>query len=357
MNIQIIAEAGSNHNGNLDLAYKLIDSAYTAKADIVKFQIINPKSLYVPYYWKDGEKIENIVFNRRKGETFTYDEWRLINNYANNKGIKFTASVFDKEGVDFLTSLNAPLIKLASSDLNNIELINYISKKDIPLIMSTGMSTLEEIEKSVNVFCEKGNIENLTVMHCVSIYPCPLQETRLSQLDVLSKHLQTHIGYSDHTQTSIAACIAASKGVTYIEKHFTTDKKLDGFDHKYAANQIELKEYINDIRNVENSILNTSYISDGEKTTKLRARRGLYLNKKLNKGDIIKSEDLVALRPTNKLEPKDKEDLIGLKVGQDINEFEPLILKDNIILKDLDNSWEKANSYWKNEMKEKKMLK
>ena len=357
MGVKIIAEAGSNHNGNIDLAYMLVDEACKARADYVKFQIINPDSLYVPYYWDGINKVENIVHKRRSQEALTYDEWRKVQKFARDKGIEFTASVFDKTGVDFLVEIKVPFIKLASSDLNNVELIEYIASKDVPLIISTGMSSLEEIKKSVNVYIDNGRKELIHVLHCVSIYPCKLEETSLNRIVELQSILHCPIGFSDHTLNSKSACVATSMGVSFIEKHFTIDKNLDGFDHKYASSPSELKEYIEDIRAIEKSIMNKIYSQSArEEVTKVRARRGLYLNKPLKKGDIITVEDLIALRPSNKFSPLDKEIMVGLELGEDVKEFQSMTITDNKVYADSDPTWKNANSYWIDEMKNKRML-
>lgn len=150
----IIAEAGTNHNGNIELAYKLVDIAKESGADYVKFQLINPDNLYVPYYWDGDKKVENIVYKRRQSESLSFDDWVKVYKYSKNRGIVFTASVFDEEGVDFLIELGVPFIKLASSDLNNKNLIQYIAKKNISLMISTGMASLEEIKYSVDAYTE-----------------------------------------------------------------------------------------------------------------------------------------------------------------------------------------------------------
>lgn len=356
MSLKIIAEAGSNHNGKIDLAYQLVDIAKNANADYVKFQLINPKTLYVPYYWDGEEKVNNMVFQRRNKECLSYDEWRLVYKYSEEKGIKFTASVFDIESVDFLVELGVPFIKLASSDLNNKALISYIAKKGVPLIISTGMANIDEIKASVETYTTYGDIENLTVLHCVSVYPCALENTLLHKINLFKKELNCNIGFSDHTLNSKAAIAATVLGVKFVEKHYTLDKSMDGFDHLYASDPEEFKEYVKDLRLIEQSLNSSVSASTGEEVTKVRARRGVYLNKPLKKGDVISENDLVALRPTNELNPFELDKLIGIKLAEDIREYEPMKLKDSLLFPDENSSWKSANNYWKNEMKEKKML-
>jgi len=352
---KIIAEAGSNHNGKVELALKLVDVAVDAKADIVKFQMINPDSLYVPYYWRRGEKIPNPVHARRKSEVLSFDEWKRVANYAVEREILFTASAFDKEGVDFLISLNAPFIKISSSDLNNHGLLNYLASKKVPAIVSTGMGSEVEINAMIDIFKSNYSLEHLTVMHCVSIYPCPLSQTRIGQIDKLKESFNVSVGFSDHTQESIAACIAITKGVDYIEKHYTIDKTLDGFDHKYASSPEEFKKYVSDVREVETAMNIESDNSKGENVTRVRARRGLYLSKPIKKGTPIQDKDVVALRPTNQLDPTQKKAVVAAKAGEDLREFEPLKLIGNLLYKDENANWEEAANYWEKEMQEKNM--
>jgi sialic acid synthase SpsE len=355
--VKIIAEAGTNHNGNINLAYKLVDVAKNSGADFVKFQIINPESLYVPFYWENKKKIKSIVFERRKEESLTNDEWQKICKYCKKKGIAFTASVFDTAGVDFLKQLKVPFIKLASSDLNNKSLIQYVAKQKIPLIISSGMASLSEVKKSIEAFCEFNSKSQIKVLHCVSVYPCELQNTSLHKIKMFQNELDCEIGFSDHTLNSKAACIATSLGVSFIEKHFTLNKEMDGFDHKYASSPEEFDEYIKNIRSMEKSLNENLNTSSAELVTKVRARRGVYLNKALKKGDVITLEDLVSLRPSNKINPFEMDKLIGLHLGEDIKEFEPIELIDEKIFSDLNSVWKTANEYWKQEMKEKKMIK
>ena len=357
MKTKIIAEAGSNHNGNLTLAYNLVETAFNADADYVKFQIINPDSLYVPYYWHKGKKVENIVYKRRLSETLTFDEWRKVKDYADNIGIEFTASIFDIKGVDFLIELGVPFIKIASSDLNNIELIKYISNKDIQLIISTGMASLDEIKQTIDVFLENGKKSNLIILHCISVYPCELKNTNLNMIDVLKSNFNFPIGFSDHTLNSKAACVAVSKGVKFVEKHFTIDKSLDGFDHMYASGPAEFKEYISDIRSIEKSLIgDANKLSSDENVTKVRARRGLYLKTSIKKDDIITENNLIELRPANSLNPSDKFKIVGMTAAEDINEFESIKIINSKLFKDSSSSWMEANNYWIKEMKDKNML-
>jgi sialic acid synthase SpsE len=357
MSVKIIAEAGSNHNGNIELAFKLVDIALESGADYVKFQIIDTENLYVPYYWDGESKIENKVFERRLKEELSFDEWRKVYSYAKNVGIPFTASVFSEQGVDFLCELGVPFIKLASSDLNNLSLINYIGKKNIPLILSTGMSSTEEVQMAYQAFLKYGNVNNLTILHCVSVYPCSLENTNLYKINILKECFDCNIGFSDHTLSSHAACASIALGVNIIEKHFTIDKSLDGFDHLYASDPKEFKSYIKDIRAIEKSIIN-GFSNSGlsaDSITKIRARRGLYFKRFMNKGETIKLEDIVFLRPTTTLSPPDIDIVIGKIIGEDVRPFEPFILENNKVIPDYSHAWKNANSYWLDEMKEKKM--
>jgi hypothetical protein len=176
-------------------------------------------------------------------------------------------------------------------------------------------------------------------------------------IDELKENFDCEIGFSDHTMNSKAACTAIAKGIKFIEKHFTIDQSMDGFDHKYASNPKEFKTYVSDVRAIEMSLVkNVAEIVSGEDVTKVRARRGLYLKKSIKKGETIIEDNLIALRPSNNFNPYDKHKLIGVIAGEDINEFESISLNNSTAFRDSKLSWKEADKYWVNEMKEKKML-
>ncbi|MFO7971604.1 MAG: N-acetylneuraminate synthase family protein [Desulfobacterales bacterium] len=350
--VHIIAEAGSNHNGNPDLAKKLISSAVYANADSVKFQIINPESLYLPSYFKNGKQIPSKVFQQRKKEQFSDYIWRSLADYAKELGIIFSASVFDKQGLDLLLSLNPEYLKIASTDLNNVPFLRKIAKIKKPVLLSTGMALLSEIERAVTVFEKESALKSLTLMHCISLYPCPLSEANLNMIDKLQYAFGLPVGFSDHTQGSDAASIAISKGASVIEKHFTMDKTLPGFDHLHALKPDELKAFVTTLRNVETACRHSAApVSPGENITKKRARRGLYAARDIDPGHVLTPEDILIVRPSAELGPEEYDDLIGRKVCSKIHKNESFGKK-FVIGSGKDHS-DQAEAYWSDEMKKK----
>lgn len=313
--IHVIAEAGSNHGGKLATALALVSLASKAGADSVKFQFINPEGLYLPSEPSPTGPIVSRVFAQRAMERMPDASWREIWCFAQSLGIAISSSVFDEAGIALLTSLDAPYIKVASTDLNNSELIKKVIATGKPVILSTGLSTLGEIEQAVRLFDDHHALQQLVVMHCVSVYPCALRDTNLRMVGTLKQAFGVAVGFSDHTEGSLAACMAVSLGASWIEKHFTIDKSLPGFDHRYASNPEELESYVAAIRDAEQA-LQPKIVKVGaeERVTAIRARRGLYAKRDLKPGHVIREDDILCVRPSGPLSPSD----IPLLVGQTI---------------------------------------
>ncbi|MDN5291012.1 MAG: hypothetical protein PWQ06_1251 [Anaerophaga sp.] len=328
--IHIIAEAGSNHNGSMERAYQLVDIASNAGADSIKFQIINTWGLYLPGKYEYGHyNIDDIIAFRKKTE-FSSEDIEKLSNYSNKKGIQFSASIFDNESLDILNKTNPPYIKIASGDLNNLRLIRTVlqkSKKDTRIILSTGMSTLQDIEKTVKEIDKSGNINRLVLLHCVSVYPAKTEETNLSFISTLKSNFGTEVGFSDHTQNSNAALIALGLGATWFEKHFTFNKRASGLDHKYASNSAQLKKYVTDLRQGESAMIsNDTKISESEYFTRKRARRSLYASRDIKIGEIISDEDILCVRPEGPMQADEIDLLIGKRALRDIKQYEPFTL-------------------------------
>ena len=329
--IHIIAEAGSNHNGSMKRAYQLVDIASYAGADSIKFQIINTWGLYLPGKYEYGHyNIDDIIAFRKKTE-FSSEDIEKLADYSNKKGIQFSASIFDNKSLDILNKTNPPYIKIASGDLNNLRLIRTVlqkSKKETQIILSTGMSTLQDIEKTVKEIDKSGNINRLVLLHCVSIYPAETEETNLSFISTLKSNFGTEVGFSDHTQNSNAALIALGLGATWFEKHFTFNKRASGLDHKYAANRVQLKNYVSDLRKGEAAMISndTKKISEKERFTRKRARRSLYASRNIRKGEIIYDKDILCVRPEGPMQADEIDLLIGKRALRDIKQYEPFKL-------------------------------
>jgi N,N'-diacetyllegionaminate synthase len=325
MSTHIIAEAGSNYNGSQELALELCQVAFAAGADSVKFQIIYPEGLYRSGDYSYGHyDIKNVLKIRQNG-VLSDDEWLSIHQHAIKIGIDFSASVFDKKGLELLLSMNPPYIKIASCDLNNLRLLREVAAYNKTMVVSTGMSTLEEIENTVNELGKVGiNGDKLVLLHCVSSYPTDLCDTNITFLQTL-KRFGTAVGFSDHTLGTEAACVAVASGATWIEKHFTVDTTLEGLDHKYAMEPAPFSEYIKAIRSTENSLKQKKQkITEAEAYTKQRARRGLYAARDLPCGQILTSEDILVVRPENSISACQIDLIIGSSLTKELKVNEPL---------------------------------
>lgn len=324
----IIAEAGVNHNGQIEHAYRLIDIAAKSGADSVKFQIINPYGLYLPGDYAYGHYDIKEVIKNRFSTVLSDDQYLALNEYASSKHILFSSSVFDPQGLDLLDSMNPPYIKIASSDLTNIRFLRQVAEKGKKMILSTGMASLQEIETSLNVL-HKSNFTNIVLLHCVSIYPCPLEKSNVAFITTLREAFGYEVGYSDHTRSAHAAVAAYCLGARWFEKHFTFDNELPGFDHKHAQNEEEFTEYIKTIRAFETSINPSDQkLTEAEKYTSERARRSLYAAKTLRPGDIIKDEDVLCVRPSGILNANDIDLIVGQRVARSIDQYSPFSLDD-----------------------------
>lgn len=324
--IHIIAEAGTNNNGNLLKAKKLAGIAKRAGADSVKFQMINTWGLYLPGQYEYGKYDINEVIKIRQEGQMSDAEYQELNQYCNKIGIDYTASVFDKEGLDLLVSFNPPYIKIASSDLNNISFLRQVAEYGKKMIISTGMSSLNDIHNTMNALA-KVNFTDIVLLHCVSVYPASLSEANLPFISKLKKEFGFPVGFSDHTGNSIAASLALTFGATWFEKHFTEDKTQKGLDHAYAMEETELKAYVNDIEMAIEAINGrTVKISDAELNTRKRARRSLYAAKNLPKGHVITDADVLVVRPQNVMHAHEYDVLIGAKLNCNVQKHQPFNL-------------------------------
>lgn len=324
--VHVIAEAGTNHGGQRATAENLVGIAQEAGADSVKFQIIFPEGLYLPRFYRDGAYEENEVFHLRAAAMLSATDYHVLAALARKKGIPLSASVFDERSLDLLCALNPPYIKIASCDLNNDRLLKQAAERKIKMIVSTGMATLGEVEQAVKTILATGN-NDLVLMHCVSIYPCPLERMNLRFLETLRTAFGFPIGLSDHTESSLAAAIAVSMGVTWIEKHFTYDRRAKGFDHAYAMEPAGLAAYLRDVRAAETACRRPDEkLQSEECTVKKRARRSIYAARTLEPHESITEKDLLIVRPEGPLTPGDLPSVLGKTPRRCIQAFEPITL-------------------------------
>jgi N-acetylneuraminate synthase len=333
----IIAEAGVNHNGNLDNAKKLILAAANAGADYVKFQTFKADKLVS----KEAKKAEYQKVNLKEEGDTQYEmlkklemseDWHYeLIKYANECGIKFLSTGFDEESIDFLDFLNIDLFKVPSGEITNKPYLEHIAKKGKPIILSTGMSTLEEVRDAISVLKDNGiPNNNLTVLHCNTEYPTPMSDVNLKAMNFLKEEFKVNIGYSDHTLGIEVPIAAVSLGARVIEKHFTLDKNMQGPDHKASLEPNELKSMINAIRNIEIAISGSGKkeVTESEMKNILIARKSIHLKKSLIAGDYINADNLVMKRPGTGISPMEIGLVIGKKVTRNLAEDHMLNYKD-----------------------------
>jgi N,N'-diacetyllegionaminate synthase len=333
----IIAEAGVNHNGDYDNAKKLIQAASNAGADYVKFQTFKADKLVS----KDAKKADYQIANTKQGGDTQYEMLKKLEipeawhyyliKYANECGIKFLSTGFDEQSIDFLDSLNIDIFKVPSGEITNKPYLEHIAKKRKPIIISTGMSTIEEIGEAINILNEnKISKEDITILHCNTEYPTPMKDVNLLAMNSIKKQFSIKVGYSDHTMGIEVPIAAVALGARVIEKHFTLDKQMEGPDHKASLDPDELKEMVKAIRNIELALSGDGIKKPSESESKniTVARKSIYLNKDLSRGHLITEEDLIALRPGDGISPMEWNNVINRKLITDKNKFEKLLLSD-----------------------------
>lgn len=297
----IIAEAGVNHNGDVKIAKKLCDAAKEAGADAIKFQtwitedIITKNVAQAGYQSKNTKCIES-QFEMLKRLELSHKQFSHIKEYCDRIGIMFLSTADEKASLDFLVSLNISYLKVGSGDIGNIPFLRYIGSKKIPVILSTGMSNLGMIERSLNAL-RQGGAKDITLLHCTTNYPCPYNEVNLNAMDALKSAFRLPTGYSDHTVGIEVALAAVARGATVIEKHFTLDKLLPGPDHLASTEPQEFALMVKAIRNIETSLGNGIKTPCGSEIeiSKVVIKK-VVANRFIPKGKIIGEDDVCVKR-------------------------------------------------------------
>ena len=325
--VVIIAEAGVNHNGDLDKALALVNAAAEAGADYVKFQtfkaekIVSPQAKKAEYQKKSMQGEENTQFGMLQKLEMD-DHWYpvLIEKCA-EKGIKFLSTGFDEDSIEFLDSLNIPFFKIPSGELTNKPYLKAIASKGKNIILSTGMSYLTEIENALNILEGEGIVrENIVVLHCNTEYPTPFEDVNLLAMNHIRDNLRVNVGYSDHTMGIEVAIAAVALGAVVIEKHFTLDRSLPGPDHAASLEPSELKEMIKAIRKVELALSGSGIKepSISELKNVNAVRKSLHYFKDLPANHVITNFDLIALRPGSGISPMEIDNFIGRKLQRSV---------------------------------------
>jgi N,N'-diacetyllegionaminate synthase len=318
--IELIAEIGVNHNGNLSLAKKLIKKASLAGADYAKFQIFEANKLAIKKSKKAKYQNENLKKNISQYEMLkNYEISKLdvkkLNDYCKKHRIKFLASCFDIDSLKLYSSFNNDSVKIPSGEITNLHLIEYAAKKFKKLIISTGMSNYLEITQAIKTVIKQGvPKKNITLLQCTTDYPALAEEANLNCMEEFKKKFGTEIGYSDHTEGTICSIVAASRGATIIEKHFTLNKKLKGPDHKASMNFKELIDFNNKIKAVKIILgSKTKKITHSEIKNIHYVRKSIYAKKKISKGEVFTISNIIAKRPLGGIPASNLKKVLGKK--------------------------------------------
>ena len=329
----IIAEAGVNHNGSLEMALKLIDVAVAAEADAVKFQTFKaenviavnaPKAGYQKETTGSGESQLEMV---KKLEIDEAAHKKLL-NHCQHKGIQFLSTPFDLESIDLLNRLEVEIFKIPSGEITNLPYLRKLGALKKRLILSTGMADLGEIEDALDVLTEAGTpLENITVLHCNTEYPTPFEDVNLRAMLTIGRAFGVAVGYSDHTPGIEVAIAAAAMGATVIEKHFTLDRNLSGPDHKASLEPNELKSMVQAIRNIEKALgTGIKNPSPSELKNKPIVRKSIVAARSIRKGETFTVENLTIKRPGTGISPMRWDEILKMKASRDFYKDEIICL-------------------------------
>ena len=325
----IIAEAGVNHNGSMELARQLIDKAVEADVDYIKFQtfkaetLVNRGARQADYQTKNIGKEESQLEMLKKLE-LSFPEFITLDEYCKETGIKFLSTPFDHESIDFLASLRMDYMKVPSGEISNLPYLRRIAQTGIPVIMSTGMCTLGMIEEALNALYRNGlSTDDITLLHCNTEYPTPMVDVNLRAMETLRYAFGTKVGYSDHTKGMEVPIAAVAMGATVIEKHFTLDRTLPGPDHVASLDPMELKAMVDAIRNIEKAMgSSVKKVSASEEKNIYVARKSIVASKAIRKGETLSEDNLTVKRPGNGVSPMKWDEVIGIEAKRDFEEDE-----------------------------------
>jgi N,N'-diacetyllegionaminate synthase len=322
----IIAEAGVNHNGNLETAKELITVARNAGADFIKFQTFVPElniseSAPKAEYQKrnTGEQVSQLEMVRKLALS-RKDHFEL-NAYCKSQGIKFLSTAFDIQSVDLLQELDIPMFKIPSGEITNLILLRKIASLNKPLIVSTGMAEITEIREVIDVLLKNSRLilDDITILHCNTEYPTPFEDVNLKAMLAIRDIFHTKVGYSDHTLGIEVPIAAVALGARVIEKHFTLSRSLPGPDHKASLEPDELKAMVSAIRNIEMALGNgIKTASESEKKNISIARKSLHTALSLSKGTVLSEAHLIPKRPGDGISPMMIDKVIGKKLNKDL---------------------------------------
>ena len=328
--IFIIAEAGDNHNGNFDLALQLVDKAAEAGADCVKFQTFVTENVISKFaekadYQKQTTGENESQYEMVKKLELSFEQFRLIQKYCQEKNIMFLSTPFDLDSIDFLEEIQIPFWKISSGEITNLPYLEKIAKTGKDIIMSTGMCTMEEIEAALSVLREHG-AGKITLLHCNTEYPTPFEDVNLRAMQEMKEAFGVPVGYSDHTVGIEVPIAAAAMGASVIEKHFTLDKNMEGPDHKASLEPEELKQMVCSIRNIEQAMgSGKKQPSPSEKKNISIARKSIVAKRKIKQGEQLTEDNLYIKRPGDGISPMRWYEIIGMAAVKDFEEDELIV--------------------------------
>jgi N,N'-diacetyllegionaminate synthase len=329
MRVFIIAEAGVNHNGSIDLAKKLIDVASDAGADAVKFQSfkadnIATKNSPKATYQQEIANIEESQFDMLKKLELNVEMHKELFLYCENKKIIFLSSPFDHESIDLLADLGLDIFKIPSGEITNLLYLRHIGKLNKKIILSTGMSNMGEVKNALNILINSGTKkENITVLHANTEYPTPMEDVNLRAMATIGNELQVNFGYSDHTLGIEVDIAAVAIGASCIEKHFTLDRKMEGPDHKASLEPKEFKAMVTAIRNIELALGSAIKNPSKSEIQNIKiVRKSIVAKTQIKKNDILNENNLTVKRPGNGTSPMKWDEIIGTKATKDYKEDE-----------------------------------
>lgn len=332
--VYIIAEAGVNHNGSLDIAKRLIDAAVTSGADGVKFQLFKAEELVsesapIAEYQKNNTGNTDSQFEMLKRLELSDESVRILADYCNDRGIQFLATGFDTYSIDFIESIGVPFFKIPSGEITNLPYLRHISGKGKPVVLSTGMATLGEIEEALSILLE-GSIQktDITLLHCTTDYPALPCDVNLSAMQTISSAFPgVHVGYSDHTLGIEIAVAAVAMGARVIEKHFTLSKTMEGPDHRASLETKDLAYMVTAIRNVLKAL------GDGHKAPSRSeldnifvVRKSIVAARPIEKGETLSDSNLSVKRPGGGISPMRWDEVVGRPASRDFYKDEMIVL-------------------------------
>jgi N,N'-diacetyllegionaminate synthase len=330
----IIAEVGPNHNGSLERALIMIEELSAIGVDAVKFQISKlenaySKDAFKPAYQKKNDK-EKSPLEMSKKFQLPFEEHLKLSKACSKYGVDYLCTAFEMESLRFLTKkIEMPYYKIPSGELLTVDMLEHIAGQKKPILLSTGMASYDEIEKSVNIL-NKDEIKDITILHCISNYPTPAEDVNLNVMLEIKSRFNVPVGFSDHTLGNDAAIAAVALGATVIEKHVTYDKNVEGPDHKASATIAEFSSLVKSIRNVDKMMgTNEKVFSEDELEIKKSVRKSIVTTQYLPKGHVISKQDICFKRPGFGFKPIDREKVIGRKVIKGI-EADRVILEEHL---------------------------